>query len=90
MEPGSRIITTRFPAERERIGELRRWARTVMPLLGLGLDARQHGDVLDDVELVLSELGANAVLHGCGGDQPGVKRGRFSDVHPGCAAGVRG
>ncbi|MFF4379610.1 ATP-binding protein [Kitasatospora sp. NPDC001547] len=71
MEPGSRIITTRFPAERERIGELRHWARTAVPLLGL--DDRQRGGVLGDVELVLSELGTNAVLHGCGGDQPGVK-----------------
>ncbi|WP_369184477.1 ATP-binding protein [Streptomyces sp. Y1] len=73
MEPGSRIITTWFPAERKRIGELRRWARTVVPLFGLGLDDRQRGDVLDDVELVPSELGTNAVLHGCGGDQPDVK-----------------
>ncbi|MFJ6379111.1 ATP-binding protein [Kitasatospora sp. NPDC092039] len=68
MEPGSPIITTSFPAERERVGELRRWARTVLPLLVL--DDRQRGDVLYDVELVLSELGANAVLHGCGGDRP--------------------
>ncbi|MFG2845671.1 ATP-binding protein [Kitasatospora sp. NPDC048296] len=73
MEPGSHIITTRFPAERERIGELRCWARTAVPLLGLGLDGRQRGDVLDDVELILSELGTNAVLHGCGGDQPDLR-----------------
>ncbi|MFD7579421.1 ATP-binding protein [Kitasatospora sp. NPDC059817] len=73
MEPGSRIITTRFPAQRERIGDLRRWARTAVPLLGLGLDDRQRGDLLGDVELVLSELGANAVLHGCGGDRPDLK-----------------
>ncbi|MFE7590436.1 ATP-binding protein [Kitasatospora sp. NPDC057512] len=73
MESGSRIITTKFPAEREQIGELRRWAKAAMPLLGLDLGDRQCGDLLDDVELVLSELGTNAVLHGCGGDRPDVK-----------------
>ncbi|MBO1417795.1 ATP-binding protein [Streptomyces sp. FH025] len=73
MESGPRIATTRFPAERKRIGELRRWATAAVPLLGLGLDDRQCGDVLHDVELILSELGTNAVLHGCGGEQPDVK-----------------
>ncbi|MFF7989433.1 ATP-binding protein [Kitasatospora xanthocidica] len=73
MEPGSRIIMTRFPAERERIGELRRWAKATLLLIGLDLDDRQRGDVVDDVGLVLSELGTNAVLHGCGGDRPDVK-----------------
>ncbi|MGW3183757.1 ATP-binding protein [Kitasatospora sp. NPDC001119] len=59
-----------FPAERERIGDLRRWARTVLPTLGL--DGRQQDTVLDDVQLVLSELGTNAVVHGCGGERPDV------------------
>ncbi|MGW3178774.1 ATP-binding protein [Kitasatospora sp. NPDC001119] len=73
MESGSRIITMKFPAEREQIGELRRWAKAAMPLFGFGLGGRRCGDMLDDVQLVLSELGTNAVLHGCGGDRPDVK-----------------
>ncbi|WP_051712187.1 ATP-binding protein [Streptomyces sp. NRRL S-350] len=73
MKPESRSITTWFPVERKRIGELRRWARKAVPLLGLGPEDRQRGDVLDDVELVLSELGTNAVLYGCGGDRSDVK-----------------
>ncbi|MGW2870919.1 ATP-binding protein [Kitasatospora sp. NPDC001225] len=68
MEPRSRTITTRFPSERVRIRGLRCWAEEALPLLGL--DGPQQDAVLDDVRLVLSELGTNAVVHGCGGERP--------------------
>ncbi|MFG2913103.1 ATP-binding protein [Kitasatospora sp. NPDC048298] len=69
--PDARLTADiQFPAERERIGDLRRWARTALPVLGL--DGGQQEAVLDDVQLVLSELGTNAVVHGCGGERPNV------------------
>ncbi|MEU1287993.1 ATP-binding protein [Kitasatospora sp. NPDC005856] len=71
MEPRSRTITTRFPAERARIRDLRHWAGEA--LLLLGLDNLQVDAVRDAVELVLSELGTNGIVHGCGGDRPDVK-----------------
>ncbi|MFD0403820.1 ATP-binding protein [Kitasatospora sp. NPDC127116] len=70
MEPRSRTITTQFPAKRAQLRDLRRWAREALPLLGL--DPHQVDVVQDGVELVLSELGTNAVVHGCGGDRPDV------------------
>ncbi|MFG2918570.1 ATP-binding protein [Kitasatospora sp. NPDC048298] len=66
----STIASLEFVAERERIGDLRRWARTALPTLGL--DGRQQEAVSDDLQLVLSELGTNAVVHGCGGERPDV------------------
>ncbi|MFE4977547.1 ATP-binding protein [Kitasatospora sp. NPDC056651] len=64
-------FTTAFPAEPVQIRTLRRWAKAVLPKLGL--DGRQQDAVRDDLELVLSELGANAIVHGCGGDRPDVQ-----------------
>ncbi|MGW3074770.1 MULTISPECIES: ATP-binding protein [unclassified Kitasatospora] len=68
-----RPCTTAFPAELAQIGAIRRWARTVAPKLDLDLNDQQQSRLLEDVELVLSELGTNAILHGCGGDRPDVK-----------------
>ncbi|MBD0670072.1 ATP-binding protein [Streptomyces sp. CBMA156] len=69
------MTTTRFPAERARIRDLRRWAETALPLLGF--DGRQQAGVCDAVELVLTELGANAILHGCGGERSDVQLTAF-------------
>ncbi|MFE4517584.1 hypothetical protein ACFRMQ_25695, partial [Kitasatospora sp. NPDC056783] len=54
MEPRSRTTTTTFPAERARVRNLRRWAQTALPLLGL--DGPQQDAVRDDLELVLSDV----------------------------------
>ncbi|WP_158845685.1 ATP-binding protein [Streptomyces sp. NRRL WC-3742] len=60
----------RFPADRASIGSVRRWAQRVLP--ELGVDAQELKDFLGDVQLVLSELATNAVVHGCKGGRPGV------------------
>ncbi|MFF7995050.1 ATP-binding protein [Kitasatospora xanthocidica] len=74
MDPRSRTTTTMtFPAVREQIGRLRQWARDTVPKLVLGLDDKQRDELLGDVVAVLSELGANAVVHGCGGERPDVE-----------------
>ncbi|MFI6155094.1 ATP-binding protein [Kitasatospora sp. NPDC051170] len=65
MEPRSRTVTTRFPADRASIGSVRRWAQRA--IRELGLDVGELEGLVDDVRLVLSELAANAVVHGCGG-----------------------
>ncbi|MFI6155058.1 ATP-binding protein [Kitasatospora sp. NPDC051170] len=65
MEPRSRTVTTRFPADRASIGSVRRWAQQVLP--ELGLDVPEFDDLAGDVKLVLSELATNAVVHGCAG-----------------------
>ncbi|MFE6049380.1 ATP-binding protein [Kitasatospora sp. NPDC056446] len=69
----SHHATTDFPADRAQAAGLRTWAMEVLRRLGPGLDEEQHGNVLDDVKLVLTELVANAIVHGCGGDRPDVK-----------------
>ncbi|MFJ9461361.1 ATP-binding protein [Kitasatospora sp. NPDC101447] len=73
MEPRSRTTTAKFPAERARIRELRQWARNAVSGFGIELDPDRHRTLADTVALVLSELGTNAVLHGCGGDRPDIE-----------------
>ncbi|WBP84598.1 ATP-binding protein [Kitasatospora cathayae] len=68
-EPRPRTITTRFPAERVQIGAVRQWAKESLPRLGLHLD----DPLVADLQLTLSELGANAIVHGCGGDRADVR-----------------
>ncbi|MFD7832099.1 ATP-binding protein, partial [Kitasatospora sp. NPDC059803] len=68
MEPRPRTTKFTFPAERERVRDVRRWARKALTGLGLDPDEEQ----LAEVPLVLSELGGNAIVHGCGGDRPDV------------------
>ncbi|MEU4116748.1 ATP-binding protein [Kitasatospora sp. NPDC028055] len=66
MEPRPRTVTMRFPAELARIGAVRRWAKAQLPELGLHLNAPR----VEDVQLVMSEIAANAVVHGCDGGRP--------------------
>ncbi|MFE7531100.1 ATP-binding protein [Kitasatospora sp. NPDC057542] len=61
----SAATSLRFAAEQARIRDLRRWVKTALP--SLGLDGRQVDAIRDDVALVLTELGTNAVVHGCDG-----------------------
>ncbi|MER8103237.1 ATP-binding protein [Kitasatospora sp. NPDC094016] len=68
MEPRPRTIKFTFPAERERVRDVRRWARKALAGLGLDPDEEQ----VADVPLVLSELCGNAIVHACGGDCPDV------------------
>ncbi|MER7671334.1 ATP-binding protein [Kitasatospora sp. NPDC096128] len=67
MEPSSRTTTMQFPACLDQIGALRRWAVKALPELGLHLD----DPLVDDVKLVLSEFGANAIVH-TGGERTDV------------------
>ncbi|WP_420714052.1 ATP-binding protein [Streptomyces sp. NRRL WC-3742] len=59
-----------FPANQVSIGSVRRWAQQAVS--ELGLDPLELDGLVNDVRLVLSELATNAVVHGCGGGQPGV------------------
>ncbi|MEU4587060.1 ATP-binding protein [Kitasatospora aureofaciens] len=68
MEPRPRTTKFTFSAERERIRDVRCWARET--LAGLGLDADE--EPATDVLLVLSELCGNAIVHGCGDNRPDV------------------
>ncbi|MFE3502685.1 ATP-binding protein [Kitasatospora sp. NPDC059146] len=58
-----------FPAELARIGVVRRWVGAQLPELGLRLD----DPLVDDVQLVMSEIAANAVVHGCDGGRSDVE-----------------
>ncbi|MFF2073413.1 ATP-binding protein [Kitasatospora sp. NPDC058162] len=69
MEPTSRTTTMAFPAELAQIGAVRRWAKAQLPELGLQLS----DPLVEDVQLVMSEFGANAVVHACGGGRPDVE-----------------
>ncbi|MFD5462824.1 ATP-binding protein [Kitasatospora sp. NPDC127059] len=69
MEPRSRNTTMRFPAEPAQIGAVRRWVKARLPELGL----RLSDPLVEDVQLVMSEIAANAVVHGCGGGRPDVE-----------------
>ncbi|MFJ9777220.1 ATP-binding protein [Kitasatospora sp. NPDC101157] len=59
----------RFSARLAQVGAVRRWVKEALRELGLHLD----DPLVGDVQLVVSELGANAVVHGCGGERSDVE-----------------
>ncbi|MFF0413458.1 ATP-binding protein [Kitasatospora sp. NPDC004745] len=65
-----------FTADPRQISHIRCWARAA--LRNLGLDDRHQYDV----ELVLSELGSNAVVHACHGGQPAVTLTAGMELRP--------
>lgn len=79
MEPRSRTIATKFPARLAQIGPARHWATKALPELGLSLD----DPLVEDVQLVLSEFGANAIVHGTGGERPDVELTASLEYMPG-------
>ncbi|CAM5281703.1 ATP-binding protein (plasmid) [Streptomyces viridifaciens] len=69
LTPHEARLSFAIPAELVQIGALRRWAQAALAESGLHLD----DPLVGDVQLVIAELGANAVLHGCGGERPDVE-----------------
>ncbi|MFE3880607.1 ATP-binding protein, partial [Kitasatospora sp. NPDC059146] len=59
----------RFPAELAQIGAVRRWVTKQLPMFGLCLTDQR----VEDARLVMSEIAANAVVHGCDGGRSDVE-----------------